>query len=64
MYEGPFYTPRIRHQEGKTSWPRTLEKVKSQIILSGKPIEEEMQKERVPKESMTHSYEMMNSVSE
>ena len=39
----------LPEQEGKTSWPQIWEKARRQRILSGSPIEEEMQKEKVPR---------------
>ena len=41
----------VRHQEGKTSRPQIWENARRQRILSGKPVEEEMQKEKVPRNS-------------
>ena len=42
------FTPRVCHQEGKTSWTSIWEKAKWQRILSGEPIKEELKKETVP----------------
>ena len=46
VYNGPSFTSRIRHQEGKTSWPQIWETSRKQRISSGPPIEEEMQKKK------------------
>ena len=49
IYDGLSFTSRECHQEGKTSWPQIWEKAWRQIILSGFPIEEEMENEKVPR---------------
>ena len=36
IYDGPSFSSRIRHQEGKTSWPQIWEKARRQRISSGK----------------------------
>ena len=33
--DGPSFTPKVCHQEGKTSWPQILVKAKRQRVLSG-----------------------------
>ena len=30
IYDGPSFTPRVRYQEGKTSWPQIWEKARRQ----------------------------------
>ena len=64
IYDGPSFTPRACHQEERPHGHRYGKKARRQRILSGSPIEEEMQKRNSPKESMTDSYEIMNSVLE
>ena len=48
LYDGLSFTPRVCHQEGKTSWPQIWEKAWRQGIPYDQTIEE-MQKEKVPR---------------
>ena len=49
LHDGLSSSAWVCHQEGKTSWPQMCEKARRQRRPSGPPIEEEMQKAKIPR---------------